>query len=71
MGSSTSPSTLPSATTVMPPPQAASVFAARAMSSSFVPTTSKLCASCATVDAIAPRLMPKPFTKPQPHVPVS
>ena len=64
MGRSTSPSTSPSATTTMPPPHAASVFAASAMSASFVPTTSRLCASCATVEAIAPRLMPKPLTKP-------
>ena len=71
MGSSTRLTTAPSATTTWPPPHAASVLAASAMSASFVPTTSRLCASCATVDAMAPRLMPKPFTKPQPNVPVA
>lgn len=54
----------------MPPPHAANVLAARAMSSSFVPTTSRLCASCATVDAIALCLMPKPLVNSEPNVPV-
>ena len=71
MGSSTSPSTSPSATTTMPPPTSASVLAASAMSASLVPTTSRLWASWATVEAMAPRLMPKPLVKPTPKVPVS
>ena len=69
-GSSTQPRILPSRTAHMPPPQRISVLAARAMSSSFVPTTSRLCASCATVEAIAPHLMLKPLTKPTPCLPV-
>ena len=40
------------------------------MSSSSMPTTTMLCASCATVDASAPRLRPKPRTKPRPMRPV-
>lgn len=42
IGSLARPSTFPSATATMPPPQLMRVLAARAMSSSFVPTTSRL-----------------------------
>ena len=45
MGSGTTASTLPSATAHMPPPHSTSVLAASAISASFVPATSRLCAS--------------------------
>ena len=61
----------PPATAHSPPPHSISVFAANAISSSFVPATSRLCASWETVWAMAPFLKPNPFTKPQPFVPVA
>ncbi len=39
----------------MPPPRFASRRTAAAIDASFMPTTTTLCASCATVEAIAPR----------------
>ena len=41
-----------------------------AIAASLIPTTTTLCASCATVDASAPRCRPKPRTKPSPMRPV-
>ena len=46
------------------------VRTAAAIDASFIPTTTTLCASWATVDAIAPRCRPKPRTKPSPMRPV-
>ena len=69
MGSFTWPSTTPSSTATSPPPQSTRRLAARAMSSSLSPTTSRLWASWATVWARAP-WMPKPLAKPQAKEPV-
>src|SRR5439155_1719582 len=41
-----------------------------ATAESLMPTTTTLCASCATVEAIAPRCRPKPRTNPRPVRPV-
>ena len=69
-GNSTSPRIFPFFTATSPPPQSISVFTAIAISLSFVPTTSRLCASCATVCARAPSLIPKPLINPLPTLPV-
>ena len=47
------------------------VATARAMSSSLMPTTTMLWASCATVEASAPGCSPEPLTKPSPMRPVA
>src|SRR6185503_12513746 len=59
-----------SAITTSPPPVSASRPTARAISPSSTPTTTMLCASCASDVAIAPRWSPKPCTKPRPTLPV-
>ena len=53
IGSSTSASTLPSETTMAPPPTSPSRFAASAISARLVPTTIIWWLSCATVEATA------------------
>ena len=55
----------------MPPLLSIRVLAASAISASLVPTTSRLWASWATVEAMAPQRIPKPLQKPKPTLPVS
>ena len=65
-GSGTSAMTRPASTATWPPPISASRATAAAISAgpeaSRAPTTMQLCASWATVEAIAPRLSPNPCT---------
>ena len=70
IGSFSSALTIPPSTTTTPPPVSDRRRTARSMSSSFTPTTTMLCASCATVEASAPLRSPKPRTKPSPMRPV-
>ena len=56
--------------TTIPPPMFASRRTANAIAASLIPTTTTLCASCATVEASAPRRSPKPRTNPSPIRPV-
>ena len=57
-GSGHSASTRPSSTATIPPPSSTARATAASMSSSETPSTTRLCASCATVDASAPRCRP-------------
>ena len=66
IGKGSSARTFPPATATTPPPHAVTCWAATCMSSSFMPTTTRLCASCATDEARAPRCRPNPFNKPRP-----
>ena len=56
------PTTLPLTTETNPPPIFSTVLTANSISSLFVPTTIKLCESCAIVVAMAPFFIPKSFT---------
>src|SRR5262245_9166077 len=69
-GSGSSAFTSPPSTTTMPPPSSAMRVTACTMSSSLLPMTMMLCASCETVDASAPRCSPERATKPSPIRPV-
>ena len=71
IGSGHSASTRPSSTATIPPPISTSRSIANAMSSSDMPTTTRLWASWATDDASAPRCSPDPETKPSPVRPVA
>ena len=64
IGSGSRATSLPPLATAIPPPHSTRALATTAISSSLVPTTSRLWASWATVEAIAPSSMPKPSTKP-------
>ncbi len=68
-GKGRSASTRPPSTTAKPPRIVARWLAASAMSASSAPTTQMLWLSWPIEDAMAPRLMPKPFTKPRPILP--
>ena len=61
----------PSSATAIPPPSLRSAAAAVSISASLVPATIKLCESCATVEATAPRFNLSPCTKPSPTLPVA
>ena len=69
-GSGSSASTSPPSTATMPPPMFARRRAAVAIAASLMPTTTRLCASCESVVASAPRSSPNPFTRPRPIRPV-
>ena len=69
-GQGSSAATRPFTTATCPPPIWASRLAATAISASSTPTTPTLCASCARVEASAPRRSPKPDTNPMPMRPV-
>src|SRR6266511_1450155 len=69
-GSGSSAATSPPSITTMPPPSSPRRSTARTMSASAMPTTTMLWASCATVEARAPRCKPEPCTKPRPIRPV-
>ena len=70
IGSGSSPRTSPSSATTSPPPSACARAAHSAMSTSDTPTTTRLCASWATVEAKAPPVSPNPRTSPSPTRPV-
>ena len=70
-GSASSPRSSPPSATAIPPPSSISRRAQAAMLASSAPTTTMLCASCATVDANAPLRRPKPRTSPTPTRPVA
>ena len=57
-GSGHSATTRRPSTATMPPPSSTSRSIAKVMSRSFMPTTTRLCASCATLEASAPRCEP-------------
>ena len=61
-----SATTRPSSTTTMPPPMWARWLTANARSLSLMPTTTRLCASCATDDASAPCVRPEPDDEAEP-----
>ena len=63
--------TSPSRATTSPPPSACARSAHSAMSASSTPTTTRLCASWATVEANAPARSPNPRTSPSPTRPVA
>src|SRR5205085_6482722 len=69
-GSGNSASTSPLSTATMPPPSSARRSTTRVISASFMPTTTRLWASWATVEPRAPRSRPKPRAKPRPIRPV-
>ena len=69
MGSASSAVTLPSTAATKPPRNSISRFTAMAMSASLQPMTQTLWLSWPTDEAMAPRVMPKPLTKPCPTLP--
>ena len=68
-GSGSSASTSAPSTTTIPPPRFASRRTAAAIDASFMPTTTTLCASWATVDAIAPALQAEAADEAEPGAP--
>ena len=71
MGSASSAITWPSTAAAKPPRRAISRFTATAMSASLQPMTQTLWLSWPIDEAMAPRVMPKPLTKPCPTLPWS
>src|SRR5579875_817042 len=70
-GKGTLARTSPSTTQAKPPPISSRTWAARKISPSFAPATTRLCASCATLEAMAPLRNPKPLTSPRPTLPLA